>query len=96
MQSGYSGTPLIKKLGIKENHKVKLVNAPAGYFDWLENDISSQLCKKNELPDVVHLFAKDVTTFEAGIQKILAQIKPETIIWVSWYKKSSGILRYVL
>jgi len=91
MQSGYSGIPLIKKLGIKENHKVKLVNAPAGYFDWLENDISSQLCKKNELPDFVHLFAKDVKTFEAGIQKILAQIKPDTIIWVSWYKKSSGI-----
>jgi hypothetical protein len=91
MQSGYSGTPLIKKLGIKENHKVKLVNAPEGYFEWLENDIRQQLCKKNELPDFVHLFAKDNKTFETGLQKILTQIKADIIIWISWYKKSSGI-----
>jgi hypothetical protein len=91
MQSGYSGTPLIKKLGIKETHKVKLLNAPEVYFDWLENDIRQQLCKKNELPDFVHLFAKDNKTFETAIQKILTRIKSNTMIWVSWYKKSSGI-----
>jgi hypothetical protein len=91
MQPGYSGTPLIKKLGIKETHKVKLVNAPEAYFEWLENDIRQQLCKKNELPDFVHLFAKDYKTFETSIQNILTQIKPGTMIWVSWYKKSSGI-----
>jgi hypothetical protein len=91
MQSGYSGTALIKKLGIKESHKVKLMNAPEAYFEWLENDISQQLCKKNEMPDFVHLFAKDVKTFEKGLQKILTQIKPDTVIWVSWYKKSAGI-----
>ena len=63
MQSGYSGTALIKKLGIKENQKIKLVNMPEAYFEWLENDIRRQLCKKNELPDFVHLFAKDNKTF---------------------------------
>jgi hypothetical protein len=91
MQAGYSGTALIKKLGIKEHHKVKLVNAPEGYFDWLENDIRKQLCKKNELPDFVHLFAKDNKTFESALQKILTKIKPDTMIWISWYKKSAGI-----
>ena len=91
MQSGYSGTALIKKLGIKETHKIKLINMPEGYFEWLENDVRNQLCKNNELPDFVHLFAKDNKTFETGLQKILTQIKPDTIIWVSWYKKSAGI-----
>jgi hypothetical protein len=91
MQAGYSGTALIKKLGIKEGHKVKLINIPESYFEWLENDIHKQLCKKNELPDFVHLFAKDNKTFETGLQKILTEIKPATIIWVSWYKKSAGI-----
>jgi hypothetical protein len=91
MQAGYSGTPLIKKLGIKESYKVKLVNAPGAYFKWLENDIRQQLCKMNEQPDLVHFFARDNKIFETGLQKILAQIKPDSIIWVSWYKKSSGI-----
>ena len=91
MQSGYSGTALIKKLGIKENHKVKLVNVPEAYFEWLEKDIRQQLCNKNESPDFVHLFAKDNRTFETSLQKILTNIKPDTSIWVSWYKKSSGI-----
>ena len=91
MPSGSSGTPLIKKLGIKEADKVKLINAPEAYFDWLENDISKQLYRKEELPDFVHLFAKDNRTFETALQKILSQIKPTTVIWISWYKKSSKI-----
>ena len=91
MQSGYSGTALVKKLGIKDTHKVKLVNTPEAYFEWLGYDIRQQLCKKNELPDFVHLFAKDKTTFETGLRKILTQIKPKTMIWVSWYNKSCGL-----
>ena len=91
MQPGYSGTPLIKKLGIKETDKIKLMNAPEEYFDWLGKDISNQFCKKNELPDIVHLFAKDYKTFETALQKIPGEIKPTTAIWISWYKKSSRI-----
>lgn len=90
MPVGYSGTPLIKKLGIKETDKVKLVNPPTQYFVWLEKDLAVQFCKKNELPDFVHLFIKSKKDFETNLQKILLQIKPTTAIWVSWYKKSSG------
>lgn len=43
--AGYSGTPLIKKLGIKEETKVQLVNAPENYFKLLEADISKQVVK---------------------------------------------------
>jgi hypothetical protein len=58
MQAGYSGTPLIKKLGIKDEMKVLLIHQPDNYFDLLEADISSQLCKKNQSPDFIHLFVK--------------------------------------
>ncbi|MEO6071617.1 MAG: hypothetical protein ABIN57_08325 [Chitinophagaceae bacterium] len=40
--SGYSGTPLAKKLGIKDGHKIRLVNHPDYYFDLFDdllNDI---------------------------------------------------------
>src|SRR5580698_8849075 len=91
--SGYSGTPLIKKLGIAEDMKVLLINAPGNYFDLLEKNISAQLINKKTTPDLVHLFAKTNHDFEIEMKKIkkIYSENPNVIIWVSWHKKSSGI-----
>ena len=92
LSAGYSGTPLLQKLGIKEDMKVKLIGEPMNYFDLLEKDIAFQfLQKKNETPDFIHLFAKTKNNFEAEMKKIKKIMKTTTIIWVSWYKKSAGI-----
>ena len=91
MSAGYSGTPLLKKLGIKEEMKILLIGEPKDYYNLLDADIASQLCKRNETPDLVHLFVKTNKEFEAEIKKLKKNIKPTTIIWVSWYKKSAGI-----
>ena len=91
LMPGYSGTPLLKKLGIKEEMKVLGINLPADYFDLLQTDISTQFCKKNEAPDFVHLFVKDQKEFFKRMPQIKKRMHPSTIIWVSWYKKSSGI-----
>jgi hypothetical protein len=90
---GYSGTPLIKKLGFKPLLKVLLINNPDNYFELLETDIRNQLCSKNELPDFVHLFVKSIKEFEVEMKKLktLYKKKPAIIIWVSWPKKSSKI-----
>jgi hypothetical protein len=91
--SGYSGTALIKKLGILPGMKVFLINAPADYFELLEQDISEQVVKGKEIPGFIHLFAKDTTTFKKGMEKVLrlAVTNTSVIVWVSWYKKASGI-----
>jgi|SRR5271154_6616667 len=91
--AGYSGTPLIKKLGIREDMKVLLINAPENYFDLLEKNIQKQLSDKKTTPDFVHLFAKTNHDFiKEMIQlKKICSANPNIIIWVSWYKKSSGI-----
>jgi hypothetical protein len=91
--AGYSGTPLIKKLGIKENMKVLLIDAPENYFALLEKNISHQLIFKNSAPDFIHLFAKSNHEFKNEMKKIknLCTINTNIIIWVSWYKKSSNI-----
>ncbi len=90
---GYSGTPLIKKLGIKEDTKLKLLHAPDTYFALLEKDISTQLCKKNELPGLIHLFAASEKIFEKEMHALQPVWKKNTsvVIWVSWYKKSAGM-----
>jgi hypothetical protein len=90
---GYSGTPLLKKLGIKPGMKVMLLNEPENYFDLLETNINTQLCRTNEIPGLVHLFVINNKEFDAGMKKLKIIYKKNTgiIIWVSWYKKSAGI-----
>jgi hypothetical protein len=90
--AGYSGTPLIKKLGLKEGLKLRLVNAPADYFGWLETDVSGQLCSSGAVPDWVHVFAVTSRDFEREMRKLTPVWlqHPRVVIWVSWYKKSSG------
>lgn len=90
---GYSSTPLIKKLGIKPEMKVSLVNHPGNYYDLLETTIDDQLCKKTETADLVHLFVKSEKEFISEMKKLKPVCKKNTavIIWVSWYKKSAKI-----
>ena len=91
--SGYSGTPLLNKLGIKPSMKILLINKPGDYYDLLEMDISKQLGKKDETPDFIHLFVKNEKEFEIEMKKLKPLIKQNTevIVWVSWYKKSAKI-----
>ena len=91
--AGYSGTPLIKKLGINSGMKVMLINEPENYSGMLETNIKNQLCRNNEIPTLIHLFVKNNKEFEAEMKKlkIIYQKNTNTVVWVSWYKKSAGI-----
>jgi hypothetical protein len=53
--SGYSGTALIQKLGIKPGMKMRLINAPGNYFELLGANISAQAVKSGG--DFVHIFS---------------------------------------
>ncbi len=89
--AGYSGTPLLKKLGIKNDMRILLIHEPRDYFALLETSIIQQLCKTEELPDMVHLFVIKKNIFEKEMKKLIPLIKqnPNIIIWISWLKKSS-------
>ena len=91
--AGYSGTPLLKKLGIDPATKVLLIQPPDNYYDLLEVDISDQLCKGKSIPDLVHLFVTSNRQFEKEMKDLnkTLQQNPKLVIWVSWYKKSSGL-----
>jgi len=93
MSHGYSKTPLIKKLGIKKDFRVRLVHPPENYFELLGEipEGVSFLKSKSKEVDFIHLFAKDIKTFEKSIVKIKDEIKKDGMIWVSWYKKASKI-----
>lgn len=90
--AGYSGTPLSKKMGLKEGLKLRLIGAPADYFTLLEADLSGQLCSAREVPDWIHLFAVTRKDFEKEMPAVLRACgkNRRLVVWVSWYKKSSG------
>ncbi len=91
MPTGYSNKILSDKLGITDSQKILLMNQPEEYDNLIEKNIKGQLCKKGELPDLIHLFAASKNEFEKQMRFVLKNMKPTTVIWASWYKKSSGI-----
>jgi hypothetical protein len=92
--TGYSGTPLEKKLGIRENFKLRLINIPGNYFDLFstlpENIqiIEDTRIKKN----FIHYFTKESKEFYFLLPVLKSEIEPDGMIWVSWPKKASGIV----
>ncbi|HNP20543.1 MAG TPA: hypothetical protein PKM63_09050 [Panacibacter sp.] len=89
--AGYSLTPLKKKLGISDALKVLVVNIPADYMSLLDADISKQLVKNGREADLIHIFAGSQKELEDHFLRAIALAKEGLIIWISWYKKASGI-----
>lgn len=92
--AGYSGTSLWKKLGVTSTSLVLLLNEPAAYLNWLGLEHAPVLCKPGQSPDLVHLFVVSKKTFEASMKTLKQQwiTNSKLVIWVSWYKKASGMV----
>ena len=74
--------------------KVLVFHVPENYMLLLDKDIANQYAAAKETPDLIHLFVTTYAIFLKEMRTILPVCKKNTsiIIWVSWYKKSSGIL----
>ena len=91
--SGYSGTPLEKKLGLKPGFRVRIYNQPDYYYDLfsdLPGDIK-QLTDQKSKKDFIHYFAISKDQLNEDIQHLRHEIDENGMIWISWYKKSAKI-----
>jgi hypothetical protein len=90
---GYSGTPLAKKLGIKEDFRVRLVNIPSEVKTELHDALAKcRISKETSGPlDFVFLFSKSRSEFEAQLKQVAKALAPAGMLWVSWPKKASGV-----
>lgn len=91
--TGYSGTPLAKKLGIKDNFMIKLVNAPDYYFKLFTDFPSNvKVLKDNKSKkDFIHYFGTTAEALNKDIVSLKKELYPNGMMWVSWYKKSAKI-----
>jgi hypothetical protein len=91
--AGYSGTPLWKKLGIREGTRVLAINAPRNYRTLLSGFPRGVTIVDAAEPPVpfAHLFTASAADLSARLSSLLANLAPDGAIWVSWPKKASGV-----
>jgi hypothetical protein len=91
--AGYSGTPLPKKLGIREQSRIAFVNAPkdfAAYLGLLPP--SAEVVKRVTKPlDIILLFVTEERVLAREFAKLAAKLATNGMIWIAWPKKSSGM-----
>ncbi|MGN8225499.1 DUF3052 domain-containing protein [Gracilimonas sp. BCB1] len=92
--AGYSGTPLLKKLGIKSGFAVLLVNPP-GYFQKLLGPLpeGARFIEINHTAPIpfIHVFCRNERELHNLVLPLKEKLAKDGTLWVSWIKKSSTL-----
>ena len=90
--AGYSGTPLVKKLGIQPGFNVAFAGAPPGYANELDLPPNVSINSRPGRPlDFAQLFVKSEKELTKKFSHYAKRLDPSGMLWVSWPKKSSGV-----
>jgi hypothetical protein len=90
---GYSGTPLAKKLGIKDHFRIALLHVPDDVQTELDNAFARCKIERITSKDLnfIFLFAKSRAGLEKELWPAAKALAPTGMLWISWPKKSSGV-----
>jgi hypothetical protein len=91
--AGYSGTPLTKKLGIKEGHRVAFPSAPDGFREVLGElpDDAWVKSRANGPLDVIVFFTRSRAELQRRLPALRRAMHPAAGLWIAWPKRSSGV-----
>ena len=90
---GYSGTPLVRKLGIQPDERIVAIGAPAHYSQLLAGlpdgvTIGGRVASHARF---VHLFVTRRADLEERLEALRGKLDDRGVLWVSWPKKASGV-----
>jgi hypothetical protein len=91
--AGYSGKPVVQKLGIKPGFCIFAAGVTSAYSD-IVGKLPAKVTVVARLKapvDMVHLFATEAAGLAGKLRAYREAIAPDGIIWVSWPKKASGV-----
>lgn len=91
--SGYSGTPLVKKLGFKSGMTIHVLDAPEEYDAWLV-DLPADVIMLRSLQQhlaAVHLFVADRGQLKQQLEDVRSRLDNTGFVWISWPKKSAKV-----
>lgn len=92
--AGYSATPLIKKLGIKEGFRVGLVNSPKDFkqeLGELPAGVKVFVTNLTNPLDLIILFVDKESRLRVVFPVLAEKLNPNGMIWVAWPKKASRV-----
>lgn len=89
----YSGTPLWRKLGIRQDARVLLVGAPHGFEDLLEPlpEGAAVLARAGRNLDIVVMFATAQAHLASGFAATKPRLRYNGRLWIAWPKKASNV-----
>jgi len=90
--AGYSGTPLVQKIGIKPGHRVVLRNHPASFVKDLGKlpDGAQRSDRLSGKANVVVYFTDKKAALEKDFSTLSNALVPDGMLWIGWPKKASG------
>lgn len=93
MTAGYSGTPLAKKLSLKDGMRVWWDGMPDSVCDEIERERPELTLLAEPLPPIhaAHIFVTERAELERKLCHLLPLIEPDAFIWASWPKKASRV-----
>jgi hypothetical protein len=93
--AGYSGTPLAKKLSLKDGQRVWWDDVPEPVREEIGREgLALDLLAEPEEPiDSAHIFVTERSAMEEKLRKLRPLLSPSGFIWVSWPKKASKLAR---
>jgi hypothetical protein len=88
--AGYSGTPLVRKLGIKSGHKVALLSAPPGWHvEGLPDGLRPSTRARGTF-DVIVAFCARRAQLERRLPALIAMLRTDGGLWIAWPRKAAG------
>ncbi len=91
--AGYSGKPLVTKLGIKPGATIAILNAPRGYdriLGKMPRDVKRKIAAVGAL-DFVQFFTAEKRELERRFPVLERALAPAGMLWISWPKQASGV-----
>jgi hypothetical protein len=91
--AGYSGTPLVRKLGFKPGMRAHYVNAPAGFAALLGElpDGARALARPADGLDLVVLFVRERRELQRRLPALQRRLDAAGMLWVAWPKRASKV-----
>jgi hypothetical protein len=92
--AGYSGTPLPRKLGIKEGHRVGLWSAPETFMSTLgelPHGVSLTVGRLRPPLDVIVAFFTERRVLERRLPGLIGAMDRAGGLWIAWPKRASGV-----
>jgi hypothetical protein len=90
--AGYSGTPLVQKIGIKPGHRIVVRNQPASFLGDL-GELPEGVTQSNRLgsqANVVVYFTDKLAALESDFSALAETMETDGMLWIAWPKRASG------